>query len=100
MDIFYKNGWDEKTSALYLGGCQMYCCTLNPLVEMFLLYQVFFLQDKERSWEEGNDWTDANDDNDDNDANGPKTTIMKPNCRRMDELAAQGGLNSRYGQHP
>ena len=84
----------------------MYCCTLNPLVEMFLLYQVFFLQDKERSWEEGNDWTDANDDNDDNDddgdndGNGPKMTIMKPNCRRMDELAAQGGLNSRYGQHP
>merc|ERR1719288_519275 len=25
---------------------------------------------------------------------------IDPTGRRMDELAAQGGLNSRYGQHP
>ena len=38
---------------------------------------------------------DDNNDNKHNDDN-----INDNNCRRMDELAAQGGLNSRYGQHP
>ena len=35
-----------------------------------------------------------------NDKKQNNDNIDDNNCRRMDELAAQGGLNSRYGQHP
>ena len=41
-----------------------------------------------------------NDRNDNNDNNKIWNDNNDDNYRRMDELAAQGGLNSRYGQHP